>query len=1341
MQIHPAVHPLHLSTHAGSGLLRAAMSWTAALLGLLGLLAGLSARAEVRLPDGQWFEQTEDLRVKVMGGYVAVSRTWLADKWYFNSAWAGLTFRYDSLGQISTIERSGWKYEQRGAGVWAFDSKNSIFATASGYRWQDRHGNSIDYDSSGKIVSYADRNAVKVGFTYDPAKRITGVFDHFGNQVLWFEHALAADQVLALQVVAGADFGQPSAVRDASGRRVEYRYSNARLAAVIDVLGHEWGYTYDGSGRLSSRTDPQQRTLSLAYGANARISTVTQADGAATAYSYDYDSAKREVVVQILHPGGRQEQMWYGVNGVLRRQEIAGQLSSGITADSRSLVRIDANDAQTKEELDEWDNLIKRTHPDGSVQIFEREPRFSEVSRYVDENGIQTRYDYDTRGNRTRRIEAVGTPQERTTEFRHDDYGNRILALRLSDPVSPEAVVTYAYDEAGNLVTAIGPEGNLSRYTYDIQGNLTSFTDGLTHTWRYEYDNAGRLVSETDPLGQVAHYAYDTVGNLTSYTDRTAQVWRYEYDRRDHLIARVDPLGNSARIEYSQEGDPIHQIDEDGHGRQLRYDPLRRLRSMTDGRGNIIEMRYPQTPAEGTSSFGPNHIVYPTLEQDMRYDKRNRVTAVSDILGQEVRLTRYQYDKAGKRTAVINAEGNTTVYAYDALNRLVQIIDTLGHTSRFAYDNRDNLIAVTDANAHAWRFEYDRANRRTSESRPRGETTRFRYDAADQLVELTDAKGQHLVYDYDANGRLSTERHYASVPSGLSPAKQVTYAYDAQSNLTAWSDGEQSATIAYDALARVASETVSFGPFRLAYGYTYHANGLKKSMTYPDGTTYLYQYSEHNQLSTVDIPGEGSITVNDFRWTAPRQITLPGGVVQHYELDGLLRTTGQQVVSPAATTLLSVNNEYGALRQLLKRDIDGTTTVYGYDSETRLLEAKFSGGAQELYTLDPVTNRLSDNAIPGTREHDQNNRLLKAGDTTYDYDANGNLTQKAHASQSIRFFYDIADRLIRVEDGAGTVIARYGYDPQGRRMWKRVGQSIAYFLYAQEGLIGEYNALGQQTAAYGWRPDGIWGTDPLFYRLGNRTFYTHNDHLGAPLRLSDVRGTVVWQATYKAFGEAAVGAASTVTYNLRLPGQYFDSETGLHQNWVRYYEPESGRYTAEDPIGLGGGPNTYVYALGDPSGTIDPSGLKYCAFRQLNPASETSTGKTREALLRYDWETRILLEPDPSVFPELSKKPKAPWPGVKLRVERRPCRIVYTEREYARKVFGVRHCWDDCTKELISTDPWYEDLPAIWKPDPGEQPRKGDCFSWAPTREVSSPLSPDDLPEPERPGGPRPKRR
>lgn len=121
------------------------------------------------------------------------------------------------------------------------------------------------------------------------------------------------------------------------------------------------------------------------------------------------------------------------------------------------------------------------------------------------------------------------------------------------------------------------------------------------------------------------------------------------------------------------------------------------------------------------------------------------------------------------------------------------------------------------------------------------------------------------------------------------------------------------------------------------------------------------------------------------------------------------------------------------------------------------------------------------------------------------------------------------------------------------------------------------------------------------------TFYFHNDHLGTPQVLTDDSGTVVWQGSYKPFGEVTETTA-TVEQNIRFPGQYFEEETGLHYNYFRDYDPGTGRYIESDPIGLGGGINTFGYAyqnsikfkdifglqgsgLGGPPPDIDPNNL------------------------------------------------------------------------------------------------------------------------------------------------------
>jgi RHS repeat-associated protein len=78
----------------------------------------------------------------------------------------------------------------------------------------------------------------------------------------------------------------------------------------------------------------------------------------------------------------------------------------------------------------------------------------------------------------------------------------------------------------------------------------------------------------------------------------------------------------------------------------------------------------------------------------------------------------------------------------------------------------------------------------------------------------------------------------------------------------------------------------------------------------------------------------------------------------------------------------------------------------------------------------------------------------------------------------------------------------------------------------------------------------------------------------------------------------------TFAYNLRFPGQYYQAETGLNQNYNRDYDPLVGRYVESDPIGLRGGINTYSYVGDNPLWYFDPFGLSSLIF---NPATGTIT--------------------------------------------------------------------------------------------------------------------------------------
>lgn len=115
-------------------------------------------------------------------------------------------------------------------------------------------------------------------------------------------------------------------------------------------------------------------------------------------------------------------------------------------------------------------------------------------------------------------------------------------------------------------------------------------------------------------------------------------------------------------------------------------------------------------------------------------------------------------------------------------------------------------------------------------------------------------------------------------------------------------------------------------------------------------------------------------------------------------------------------------------------------------------------------------------------------------------------------------------------------------------------------------------------------------------RCSDTIYDVHSDHLDTPKLLTDHTGEMVWRAAHEAFGSAAVdedpdGDSTDITFNIRFPGQYYDTESGLHYNRFRYYDPATGGYISADPIGQATSINLYTYVDQNPLSYMDPSGL------------------------------------------------------------------------------------------------------------------------------------------------------
>jgi RHS repeat-associated protein len=238
----------------------------------------------------------------------------------------------------------------------------------------------------------------------------------------------------------------------------------------------------------------------------------------------------------------------------------------------------------------------------------------------------------------------------------------------------------------------------------------------------------------------------------------------------------------------------------------------------------------------------------------------------------------------------------------------------------------------------------------------------------------------------------------------------------------------------------------------------------------------------------------------------------------------------------------------------------------------------------------------------------KDNRIKQWRNQEYTYDAWGNLIEKRVGLSKLQTFtYDCENRLVRAETLVNSQmhsVGTYRYDSLGRRVGKtsEIDGQIGHKHFLWQGLQMLREETPWQSSLYIYEPGSYAPLARVDQSLGEAVqtlYYFHTDQIGTPLEMTDVDGQIVWQATYKAWGEVESLAVSEIEQNLRFQGQYFDDETGLHYNTFRYYDPQVGRFITQDPIGLLGGMNSFRYNQ-NPIIWIDPLGLAPCQVRTVN---------------------------------------------------------------------------------------------------------------------------------------------
>lgn len=1081
------------------------------------------------------------------------------------------------------------------------------------------------YNGSGQIMSVTRPGGLTHTYAYDQNGNLTSVSDGFGHS-LRFTYGGYDAQVQQMFDPAGriytylydgyGNLHQVYYTSFSTANRVEYLYENANfpnaLTGIIDQNGVRYAsWTYDSNGNaITSQNAGGVGSASVVYNQDGSAD-VTEATGQVRHFTFNtINGVTKLASVSAPCPacGDKSQSATYDPAGYLSSEtDFDGNQTNYVFDDSTGLElsRTEAVGTQLqKTVMTQWNTTL-------------RQPTL------ITEPGRTTAYTYDSAGHvLTSTVTDTATNVPRTTT---DTYNSAGLLATVSDPMGH--VTSYSYDGQGNLSSITNALGQVTQITqYDANGYPLTMVDSNGVTTTLVYDNHERLTSKTVG-GATTQYTYDPVNDLVEVTLPTGSYLMYTYDSARRLTGISDDLGNSIAYTLDNLGNRTQEQTYDPNNTltktlQRTYNDLNQLITEIGGASQVTQFSYDQLNNLTTLTDPMSNVTHQT------FDALNRLSSVLDPAGGN---TAYAYDSLGRVQDVTDPRKLDTHYGYDAFGDVISQQSPDTGTSSYTYDLDGNRLTETDAKGVTATYGYDVLNRLTSITFPDAtKDVTYTYDQGTngigRLTAMTDSSG-NTSYQYDARGNLIQK---ASTVEGHTFT--VAYQYDLGDNLAAitYPDGMQ-VTYSRDGADRVSglSATLNGVTQTLVSGISYEPFGPITGLTYGNGLTETRTYDQDYRLTGIAVAGIAS-------WSYTQN---PDGDITSIA-DGLISANSQTFGYDNLNRLTSAQGAYGAQSYVYDSDgnrtqetLGGVSTTLTYDTasnklltvgakaDTYDLDGSLTGDGSHTYAYD-ATERLSgyDNATNAYLYNGSGQRVRKTlpvtvipGDANGDgiIDQNDLLALHAALKGQIPITPGMdcnQDGVVDMKDNACIAQKIGSYKNQGKNSGSAATTAVTstakslYFVYDEGGhLLGEYDQSGNVVAEHIWL-----GDSPVAVATSGAYDYVVTDQLGTPRAITDSTGAVVWKWSSDPFGNGQ--PTGTLTYNLRLPGQYLDSETGHLYNMARDYDPAVGRYVENDPLGLGGGLNTYGYVGGNPISSVDPLGLLQWTTESASTQFDLVTG-------------------------------------------------------------------------------------------------------------------------------------
>ena len=806
------------------------------------------------------------------------------------------------------------------------------------------------YDIEGRAVSSEhgslQANRTRINYHSDGSRTIT---DALGKERQYdYENHLGVARV--------TDISAPCTQCGAQGEQRRYDIFG-RVTSQTDFRGYETRYRYQDFARPDLETTrieavdtAQQRTVTTQWNPLWRLPAQRAEPQLLTRWHYQGDAG----VDCGGSPGAlcRLEQWTTGdLDGaqgldvelthsprVTRRQYVPADSESAAAGLLLSIdgPREDVSDLQYYEYDYDTGHMIASVNALGHRTRYEDHDGWGRPARVIDANGIVTEQHYHPRGWLLWR-EVAGA----LTSLDYDESGQLIKVV---DPQGVES--HFEYDDARRLVGIRDGDGNQIRYVLNALGErqqeIIQDADGnLLSSLSREFDQLNRLKTLVDGEGGITEFDYDAAGNLIRQQSPEQRVTQHQYDSLNRVVKIIDALQGETGFAHDGAGRATSVADANGAATRYQY----------DGFGNLLSQLSPDTGA-----------------------------------------TQHQYDQAGNRLRTTDARGITVVYQYDALNRLISLqypdavhdaylvhdqsangigrlssIEEHGQLLRFSYDLRGNLASQrveTDDAVFELGYQYDLADRIVSLQYPSGAqavyqrnsqgqvagiavrltdgrdveiASQIRYRGFGGLLQLVHGNGIVLSRNYDLADRL--------VRHAEPPVLDLAFRYDQDGNLLSRAASASSTELEsyqYDPLSRLVSAQGGFG----SRGYDYDAVGNRLLLSVqaadagsaPDGATYIYQNASNRLLQAAG---------QNYEYDAAGNPLKIGDLQHEYDDRGRL-----QAISRGGELIARYHYNLLGQRTVKIAQGNGAATADWHRAQAELAQAEVAAISAQLLALD-----------------------------------------------------------------------------------------------------------------------------------------------------------------------------------------------------------------------------------------------------------------------------------------------------------------------------------------------------------------------------------------------------